>query len=106
MTPETTPETIARLRKLLAGIPPRDPVSGSRTLPTALILRAVNALPELLDELERKAMALETACLWLSRLAETYDNGDTEGGGKPAIEALKNADMDAYRAAINGQGKS
>ena len=53
-------------------------------------------------EIARLRAALEESCKWLHRLADTYDPEDTENG-KPAIDALRRADMDAYRAALEGR---
>ena len=58
-------------------------------------------ITELLDayeERERLRGALDESCKWLQRLAEAYDPEDTEKG-KPAIDALRRADMDGYRNA-------
>ena len=49
-------------------------------------------------EIARLRSALDESCKWLQRLAEAYDPEDTEKG-KPAIDALRRADMDGYRNA-------
>ena len=58
----------------------------------------VTELLDAYEERDRLRAALNESCKWLQRLAEAYDPEDTEKG-KPAIDALRRADMDGYRNA-------